>query len=99
MIPTIHEFLNRRTDPGKGVPLYVLRGVCLKWSRNRGGPFIEAGALEDIVRQRGARITFRRSDGKPYVYGISLKPAEVPDNVIPNKAGAAEAMRGIAGAR
>ncbi|MGW6293017.1 hypothetical protein [Streptomyces sp. NPDC055058] len=99
MIPTVHEFLDRRTGPGKGVPLYVLRNVCARWSRERGGPFIEAGALEDVVRQRGARIVFRRSDGKPYVYGIALHAADAPDNFVPDKASAAEAMRTIAGAR
>jgi hypothetical protein len=98
MIPTIHEFLDRRTVPGKGVPLYVLRGVCFRWARENGGPFIEAGALEDVVRQRGARIGLR-ADGDPQVLGISLLRADAPDNVVPNFAGAAEAMRQIAGAR
>ncbi|MGW3455528.1 hypothetical protein ACWDRL_18775 [Streptomyces albidoflavus] len=98
MISTIHEFLDRRTVPGKGVPLYVLRGVCFRWSRAHGGPFIEAGALEDVVRQRGARIALR-ADGKPQVLGISLLLADAPDSIVPNAAAAAEAMRGIAGAR
>ncbi|MDT3724268.1 hypothetical protein ROS62_04950 [Streptomyces sp. DSM 41972] len=98
MIPTIHEFLERRTVPGKGVTLYVLRSVCARWSRERGGPFIEAGTLEDVVRQRGARIGLR-ADGKPQVFGITLLPADAPDNYVPNAAGAAEAMRRIAGGR
>ncbi|MGC5411372.1 hypothetical protein ACPXCX_48040, partial [Streptomyces sp. DT225] len=80
MIPTINEFLNRRTVPGRCAPLYVLRGVCFQWSQDNGGPFIEAGALEDVLRRRGARIALRRSDGKPQVLGISLLPAEAPDN-------------------
>jgi hypothetical protein len=95
MIPTIHEFLDRRTVPGKGVPLYVLRGVCFRWAREHGGPFIEAGTLEDVVRERGARIGLR-ADGKPQVLGISLLRADAPDNVIPKVAVAAAAMRNIA---
>ncbi len=96
MLPTINEFLDRRTVPGRSVPLYVLRSVCFGWARKNGGPFIEAGTLEDVVQQRGARISLRRSDGKPQVLGISLLPADAPDNVTPNAAGAAAAMRNIA---
>ncbi|WP_210637377.1 hypothetical protein [Streptomyces sp. GESEQ-13] len=99
MIATIHAFLDRRTVPGKGVPLYVLRDVCFRWARERGGPFIETAALEGVVTQRGARIVFRRSDGKPYVYGIAPLSAETPDNFVPDKAGALAAMHTIAGAR
>lgn len=98
MIPTINEFLDRRTVPGKGVPLHVLRGVCFRWAREYGRPFIEAGALEDVVRQRGARIALR-ADGAPEVRGISLVRACTPDNVIPDVEGAAKALRKIAGPR
>ncbi|WP_405903313.1 hypothetical protein OG696_21970 [Streptomyces sp. NBC_00656] len=98
MIPTINDFLDRRTVSGKTVPLYVLRHVCFRWSREHGGPFIEAGALEDMVRQRGARIGLR-ADGRPQVLGISLLPADAPDRICPDMASAAEAMRVIAGAQ
>ncbi|WP_141666113.1 hypothetical protein [Streptomyces hirsutus] len=95
MLPTINEFLDRRTVPGKGVPLYVLRGVCFRWARENGGPFIDIETLEAQVKARGARIGLR-ADGEPQVLGIRLLPADAPDNVVPNAAGAAEAMHKIA---
>ncbi|MFC8566271.1 hypothetical protein ACFUIW_10980 [Streptomyces sp. NPDC057245] len=96
MIPTIRNFLDLRTVPGDRVPLYVLRSACNTWARNRRGPFVEVGVLEDVVRQRGARIVIRRSDGEPLVIGIRLLPRDAPDNIVPDIAGAAAAMRVMA---